>query len=320
VFTAVFCHIGFQIEAEGSECPMIAEISGDAKIAEDIRKGLFLRGVFTAATADCPGIKVTALSVEKGISLNILDTDGRRARRIATDTDSAINQIDSRVRQGLTTPPLLPGEAETTGPVVVSPPVPPLNSPVAAIAVSALFGAEFDAAIVFGARASVTFFLGPISLGPSLSIQADPHLTGESKKTGTSRSFIDLLAFIEYPAVLKRIGLRPGVDIGVSFLSAHAVQSVTLSSSDDAEEADDESVSSVSTSGYAEYRDVQLDVGAHLILSVGLSRGFNFVAGVYVSVYPMAETARKIDAVTGIDLSFGTFGAAFATFGLEYSL
>ena len=292
---------------------MTAVIRGDAALAASIRGELSTRGFAANTKKDCPSTSVTVRSAGDGVILEFVDSDGRIGRRRAADAASATNLVDAWVRQGLEMPTETPEAPNAVQKATIA-----AVSPVAAMGLGAVLGAGFDGSLWFGGTLPISIFVGKVTFGPALSVAADPHLSGESHQTTSSRLLTDLTLFFEYPISLHRLQLRPGASLGASFLAVRRAAEITLSANGNETDSDDAGEHRVTTMGYTKKRETGLVLGLRVNLAVPLKRMFQFVCGLSLNFYPITDTGRSVDSATSLTLSGGVLGAVFINFGLEY--
>ena len=301
---------------------MTATIHGADKIVKAIRNGLTDRGVITPPPDGCPSVDVTVHRVNESIQIDFKDAGGRPERRTAYDIDSAINLIDAWIREGLRDvaplppPPDSSEEKETAAAAAAS---------IVAVGAAATMGVSFDGSLWFGARLQVPISLGPVVFGPSVSLQDDPHLTGESNETNTNRLATDITAFIQYPLRLNRLKLRLGIDLGVTVIAADtaAEGDIHLKREDDEEENKNNSAGDhVSATAFihSEYRETTFFLGARADLLVPLKNKNAVWIGIFISTYPAADHDRRIDSSTETDLpqAGSPIGIVVFAVGLEF--
>ena len=253
------------------ECRPAVIIAGDASTAAQIAEALHARGI-DEPRAGCPAERARIDRVDGAIRLSITDSDGRRIERQVSDPDTAAAVIESFTALDLG-PPIQVASADVEQPVLIGETI--------AAATSATprgsFGAAFESALAtdrslwLGVRARGCVQLGQLCVGGAARFARDSGISGDAKRTASTRTTADMLVVLDVPLALGRFAITPGAGLGVGWLRGRA---------------------NVSSGG--EMLDVDaggLRANAHVGVALPVGRGVSLTLGASVEVSPFAHTA-----------------------------
>ena len=227
--------------ARASGCGPAAEVRGSEPEVVAIAAELERRGVTTVETAECP-VVVRARIGRKvgGLSVAIVDLDGRASERTANGVAAAATLIESWTRTDVVAPLLAP-RPESMPPVAglapkaASPAAQPPSAvtlkpsealaPALSVTASGETSLATDGSIWFGLSVGVCLRIGPTCAGAFARVSDDAGFSGGSQDSHTGRLATDVLIGAGLPMRRARLTFLPGMAIGVGWMRTKALTS-----------------------------------------------------------------------------------------------
>lgn len=214
----------------------VVQLDGAAATSNAIRARLLEAGVDVVdpgGAGACPSVFATVIQLRNSVSVELRDSDGRRARRTVSTCEVAATWIESWIRRDLGAPLMpavfvarqpLPGPAVATPamtPAVDASPAPVVRAPVGRWSVAVVTEAvtATDDSAWRTVRASACVRVGSFCIGADGRYGDASELSANHGDTLARRRAADVVAVVHRPFFLGRAMLSPSVGAGLGWMN-----------------------------------------------------------------------------------------------------